>query len=258
MRVVLGLVTVLAWFGAAAAGTPSAPKLKASTPSSSTVRIAWTARSVAGKAGTSLEFERAAATGAFAPVASIPAPKRRGVAIDELTAAGSYSYRARVLTGDGTSAWSATVTVELAGATVAPPAGPAGDPPMPAGLTECPAGWTDAVLLIVNTTRHARGLASLVNNAKLAKAARIRTIDQARTQTLSHNGWATTIRAAGYTGGFLGENIAYGYKTPDAVMTGWIKSAAHLSNIVGNYRDSGVGCAVDSRGRPWWTQDFGL
>lgn len=258
MRVALGLVTALAWIGVAAAGTPTAPKLRASVPSSGTARVAWTARSVAGKDGTALELERAGATGAFAPVTSVSAPKRRGTVDDSPTAAGTYSYRARVLTGDGTSDWSAAVTVQLAGAAVAPPAGPAGDPPMPAGLTECPAGWTDTVLQIVNTTRRGVGLSALVNNAKLAKAARIRTIDQARAQVLSHTGWATTIRAAGYTGGFLAENIAYGYKTPDAVMTGWIKSSGHYANIVGNYRDSGVGCAIDSRGRPWWTQDFGF
>ena len=254
----VGWVAVCAWTSVAAAGTLIAPRLRASIASGETVRVTWTARSLTGKDGTTLELQRADADSTFAPVTSIAAPRRRGSFDDQPSQGGSYRYRGRVLTTDGTSAWSAEAAVDIEGATVIDPPGPAGDPPLPTGLTECPAGWIDDALRIGNSTRRSAGRGALVNHPKLAKAARIRTIDQANAQTLSHNGWVATIRAAGYSGGYLAENIAWGYSTPDAVMTGWIRSPGHLSNLLNNYRDSGVGCVVDRRGRLWWTQDFGF
>jgi uncharacterized protein YkwD len=37
-----------------------------------------------------------------------------------------------------------------------------------------------------------------------------------------------------------------------------MKSSGHRANILSSsYRHSGVGCVMDSRGRLWWTHDFG-
>lgn len=70
-------------------------------------------------------------------------------------------------------------------------------------------------------------------------------------------GPADRVSATGYTWHAVGENIAWGYMTPDAVMTGWMNSAGHKANILGSsYTELGVGYALDAAGRPYWVQVF--
>jgi uncharacterized protein YkwD len=129
---------------------------------------------------------------------------------------------------------------------------------LPNGQRECPAGSTAGVLQLVNDARRDHGRGALADNAALARAARTHTIAMVDAQQLTHTGWVGYIRAAGYPGGFLGENIAYGYQSAAAVVQGWMRSSGHRANILSpSYRHSGVGCVMDSRGRLWWTHDFG-
>jgi uncharacterized protein YkwD len=54
-----------------------------------------------------------------------------------------------------------------------------------------------------------------------------------------------------------GENIAEGQQSPQAVMTAWMNSPGHRSNILSpSYTQIGVGAAKDSRGVIYWTQQF--
>jgi uncharacterized protein YkwD len=62
------------------------------------------------------------------------------------------------------------------------------------------------------------------------------------------------ITQAGYRWRTLGENIAAGYRTPQAVVLGWIQSPGHCQNIMNaTFTQLGVGFYDDYR----WTQDFG-
>jgi len=63
----------------------------------------------------------------------------------------------------------------------------------------------------------------------------------------------------------VGENIAYGYRTPAEVMNGWMNSSGHRANILNsNYTHIGVGkcdspvgnCTASNCGTHW-TQNFG-
>ncbi len=58
------------------------------------------------------------------------------------------------------------------------------------------------------------------------------------------------IRAVGYPGGYLAENIAWGggsLGTPRSIVGGWMNSTGHRANILnGGLRDSGVGVAVST------------
>ena len=68
------------------------------------------------------------------------------------------------------------------------------------------------------------------------------------------------IEDAGYLWSAAGENIAAGYSTPQAVVTGWMNSAGHRQNILSSaYCDLGVGYAYNrsSTYDHYWTQDFG-
>lgn len=59
------------------------------------------------------------------------------------------------------------------------------------------------------------------------------------------------IKEEGYLASHTGENIAFGYKTVEEVMNGWLKSNGHRNNILSNhYQECGFGmvdnywCAV--------------
>jgi uncharacterized protein YkwD len=71
------------------------------------------------------------------------------------------------------------------------------------------------------------------------------------------------ISAVGFNWSSVGENIATGFRTPAAVVRGWMGSPGHCRNILTpTFLDLGVG--VSKRGVPGaggagtWTQDFGL
>jgi uncharacterized protein YkwD len=114
------------------------------------------------------------------------------------------------------------------------------------------------VLRLVNKQRAARHLRTLVGNSPLNSSAQVHSSRMARTRTLTHDRWVEEIRAAGYKGGWLGQNAAAGYSTSSAVMQAWMNSSGHRANILnGTYRQLGIGCVRDSRGTYWWTQNFG-
>jgi uncharacterized protein YkwD len=69
---------------------------------------------------------------------------------------------------------------------------------------------------------------------------------------------ATGVTNAGYRWSAVAENIAMGYPDPAAVMTGWMNSPGHRTNILNcQYRQLGVGVAASAKGARYWTQDFG-
>lgn len=54
-----------------------------------------------------------------------------------------------------------------------------------------------------------------------------------------------------------GENIAWGQKTPEQVMEGWMNSAGHRANILNEkYTSIGVGYYQNAAGRNYWSQLF--
>jgi uncharacterized protein YkwD len=70
----------------------------------------------------------------------------------------------------------------------------------------------------------------------------------------------TRIIATGYAFRGMGENIAAGVTTPEAVVQGWMDSDPHCRNImVPNFEELGVGLARTPNGqfKLYWTQVFG-
>ena len=65
------------------------------------------------------------------------------------------------------------------------------------------------------------------------------------------------VSAAGISGWqSVGENIAYGYPTPEAVEDTWMNSPGHRANILNSgYTHIGVG-AYNDNGTLYWTQVF--
>jgi uncharacterized protein YkwD len=123
---------------------------------------------------------------------------------------------------------------------------------------ECPASFVSTVAASVNAQRAAAHLAPLHVQGQLAWAANQRSVTQATSNTMSHDGWDTTIAASGYPSGWWGENVAAGFNSPQAVMAGWMGSPDHRANILNpHYTDIGVGCSYSKSNVAYWTQDFG-
>ena len=121
------------------------------------------------------------------------------------------------------------------------------------------------VLRLVNVERALAGCSPLRSNSLLVGVARAHSLDMGRHDYFAHNSQDgrspfDRMRAAGYSGGLMGENIAAGQRTPGAVMDAWMHSEGHRANILNcGFHVIGIGVATVS-GSPYgmyWTQDFG-
>ena len=116
-----------------------------------------------------------------------------------------------------------------------------------------------AVLALVNKERKAAGLGTVTLYDELCKVADIRAKEI--TKSFSHtrpNGTNcfTAFKENGITYRYAGENIAYGQKDADAVMTAWMNSAGHRANILSkNFGKIGIAC-YQYNGRKYWVQLF--
>lgn len=118
------------------------------------------------------------------------------------------------------------------------------------------------VLAMVNEERSkVNGLSPLASDDRLTAAARGHSQDMSDQDYFSHTSLdgrspADRITEAGYDpNGIWGENIAYGYTTPELVMNAWMTSSGHRANILSDrFCDLGVGYAAAGH---YWTQDFG-
>ncbi len=121
------------------------------------------------------------------------------------------------------------------------------------------------VLDLTNAERQKVGLAPLALNQELTDSAQTYSTVLASSGCFAHTCGAVpdfTDRdaVAGYTGwSSIGENIAAGYATPEAVVAGWMASPGHRANILSSdYTEIGIGLA--DGGAPYgtyWTQEFG-
>ena len=117
----------------------------------------------------------------------------------------------------------------------------------------------DAVVTLINQERTAQGLKPLKAVPVLNQTAEIRS--QELVTVFSHTrpdgrSYSTVLDDAGISWRTTGENIAYGYSSPEAVMKGWMNSSGHRANILNADFDSvGVG-VVSQNGVLYWTQIF--
>ena len=67
------------------------------------------------------------------------------------------------------------------------------------------------------------------------------------------------MRASGYRETLVGENIAYGPKSADEVVRGWLDSPGHCENIMDvRFSEVGIAYAAGSGSKPglYWVQVF--
>jgi uncharacterized protein YkwD len=158
-----------------------------------------------------------------------------------------------------------------------PDAAPPSDPALVPNTPQCAAAaswdpaWTafeDEVLRLSNLQRQAGAVCggasyppvpALTVDPALRCAARLHAKDMQDRDYFSHTTpdgvtFDQRITQAGYRWRTIGENIAAGYRTPQAVVQGWMQSTGHCQNVMnGTFTQLGVGFYDDYR----WTQDFG-
>jgi len=118
------------------------------------------------------------------------------------------------------------------------------------------------IIAMVNRERAKAGLRPLAPDDRLSKIARLKSGDMLVHNYCGHEspvygGPFDMLADFGINYRRAGENVAKGYGTPEAVMTGWMESPGHRNNILGpDYEKIGVGVAKDSFGTVFWTQLF--
>ncbi len=119
------------------------------------------------------------------------------------------------------------------------------------------------VVALVNAARADAGCGAVSSDGALTAAAQGHSADMAANDYFSHTGqdgrtFADRIRAAGYAGGAIAENIAAGQPDASSVMASWMDSAGHRANILNcAFSDIGVGVASGGSMGTYWTQTFG-
>lgn len=123
--------------------------------------------------------------------------------------------------------------------------------------------WQADMLAAVNKLRRSKGLAALKQCTALDNAAQRYAKVMADTGHFDHTGpdgrspW-DRFQAEGYVYTSARENIAYGQKNVDDVMTAWIDSPGHYLNLVAeDVADIGVGAYRNAEGVIYWAQAFG-
>ncbi|MEU4427107.1 CAP domain-containing protein, partial [Actinoplanes sp. NPDC024001] len=156
-----------------------------------------------------------------------------------------------------TSAPVTTAPVTSAPVTTAPTAAPTTSAP-----TKLVTDYEAQVVALTNAQRTANGCAPLRVDDRLTAAARAHSADMATQGFFSHTGsngstFVVRVTQAGYPSPSA-ENIAYGYRTSQDVMTGWMNSSGHRANILNCSSVAvGVGLVFKADGTTYWTQNFG-
>ena len=117
--------------------------------------------------------------------------------------------------------------------------------------------YEQEVIRLVNEIRAQNGLSALTYNWELSRVARYKSQDMVDNRYFSHTSptYGTPfqmIRSFGLSYRSAGENIAYGQRTPQAVVNAWMNSSGHRANILSSsYTQIGVGYVANGH---YWTQ----
>lgn len=205
-------------------------------------------------------------------LAEIAQPKRKEVVFDNSVPKGFHSYRVRLQRKEKEALISQEADVSFenvsdgypedqtsTGLEAKSPISPQSCKlaELPEGLYECPIGYIENIILSVNEERKIAGAPPVTNHPLLNCSSRLHTIQMITAGKLGHDGWYDSIKQSGYTGRAAGQNVAYGFPDTQQLMSGWMNSPGHKSNILStNFTYIGVSCLMQNN-IMWWTQDFG-
>ena len=110
------------------------------------------------------------------------------------------------------------------------------------------------LLSLMNSDRAANGLGPLQRNGSMDAVALSWANHMASTGTLAHNPSYASQIPGGWTR--AAENVAAGYSTEGATHAGWMASAGHRANILGDFTSVGI-AFISSGGKTWAVEVFG-
>lgn len=120
--------------------------------------------------------------------------------------------------------------------------------------------YAEQVVALVNAERAKEGLAPLSIDKKVQAAAQIRA--EECEQSFSHTrpdgtNFSTSLTQQGVTYRRSGENIAWGQRSPEEVVSAWMNSSSHRANIMNSrFTKIGVGYHQNANGVNYWSQLF--
>lgn len=116
------------------------------------------------------------------------------------------------------------------------------------------------VVDLVNAERAKEGLAALTidKNVEAAALVRAKEIQTSFSHTRPNGtSFSTALNESSAVYRGAGENIAWGQKTPQEVVTAWMNSPGHRANIMHkSFTKIGVGHLKNSSGASYWAQLF--
>ena len=122
------------------------------------------------------------------------------------------------------------------------------------------ASFVRQVVNLVNQERAKAGLSPVTADTSIQAAAQVRAkeIEKSFSHTRPDgSSFSTALTQQDVTYRGSGENIAWGQKTPEQVMNGWMNSDGHRANILNkNFTKIGVGYHQNASGTNYWTQLF--
>jgi len=118
------------------------------------------------------------------------------------------------------------------------------------------------VLELGNDYRASKQLTKLSINSQLMKSAQAKADDLCKSGNWSHTDsqgreFYSFIQATGYKYEHAGENLAKGYATQELAFKALINSPTHLENIVGDYKEIGIGIS-DCNGQNYLVAHYGI
>ena len=120
--------------------------------------------------------------------------------------------------------------------------------------------FAEQVVELVNQERTKAGLNAVTLDQNIASAALVRAkeIETSFSHTRPNGSkFSTALTEQGVTFKGAGENIAWGQKSPEAVMQAWMNSEGHRANILNkNFTKIGVGYYQNAAGCNFLTQLF--
>ena len=117
------------------------------------------------------------------------------------------------------------------------------------------------ILRITNQERENEGLAPLILSEGLMEGAAIRAPEIVETTSHTRPDGSSCFTAVEKDYWSMGENLAWGYISPEAAMVGWMNSPGHRANILNSsFEKLGVGYVYEENSPNWkdnWVQMFG-
>lgn len=117
--------------------------------------------------------------------------------------------------------------------------------------------FSSEVLLLINAHRATLDLPALLTHREAKNEALDHTAYMIQRNRISHDNFSDRsdyLKANGAQ--VVSENVAFGFRTAQDVVQGWLDSPDHRTAIEGNFTHSGVSVARNENGIHYFTQIF--